>query len=107
MDEDTIAFLSNYITELKKEHLDEKGREILKATEEILRREIRLRSELEELKSRRDNIKSMSRSKPQFYAYMRKDELKKSSIEELSKDADLDKILNLGVELVIQRNKER
>jgi len=106
-DKDTIAFLSNYITELKKEHLDEKGREILRVTEQILRKEIALRSELKELRAKTDNIKSMCRSKPQFYSHTPKDEYEKSSIEELSKNADLDKILNLSTELIIQRNKKR
>ena len=104
---DTIAYLSNFITELKKQNLDKKGREILQITEKILRKEVALQNELSELKNdkKRNMIKSSQIA--QFYSHTPKNKKDELITENLSKhNLNLNRILNLATTLIM-KDKEK
>ena len=104
---DTIAYLSNFITELKKQNLDKKGREILQITEKILRKEVALQNELSELKN--DKKRNMLKSSQivQFYSHTPKNKKDELITENLSKhNLNLNRILNLATTLIM-KDKEK
>ena len=106
-DKDTIAFLSNYLTELRKTHLNEKGRELVRTVEEILRKEIKLQTELKELRDneKKNTIKSIQKAR--FYSNTPRSEKNETTIEELNKHKTLNQLLNLATALTIRDQKER
>lgn len=106
MDESTISFLNNYLTELKKTHLDRTGKEMVRTIEAILRKEVRLQSELEELRSKHDDIISMSRKRAVFHSHELK-ETDRYSIEDLNlhRNRSINDILNTATNMIIRSER--
>ena len=80
---DTIAFLNNYATELRKTHLDEKGKEMLKIVEDILRKQVELEETLSLLKGKGKLIET---DRVRLFSHVMRHE-NELPIEELSKNS--------------------
>ena len=106
-EENRIAFLNNYVIQLKKIQLGVKGREMVRTIEKILRREVKLQSELKELRSKHDSIKSMGRSKPLLFSQEPKVTDKRYVIEELNKNRNrsINGLLEAATNLIIRSER--
>ena len=97
---DTIAFISNYICELEKHSLDEKGLEMLTTMRNILRKQIELEDTLSLLKGKRKSIES---KRPMLFSHIIKHQYDREPIiEELSNDRKLNRTLDMAVALIMR-----
>lgn len=99
-EENRIAFLNNYVIQLKKTQLGVKGREMVRTIENILRKQLELEDTLSLLKGKRKSIES---KRPMLFSHIIKHQYDREPIiEELSNDRKLNRTLDLAVNLVLR-----
>jgi len=101
---DITEILSRYINELEKEDSIKGSDKLLRIVQTIYNKQLEYEETLAKLKGQ--NKEPIETSDPMFFS-QRPQKQNTTSIQELSKSTDLDKLLNLSTALIIQRNKRK